>query len=160
MLDKLRIDILDIYIENIDEPTVTYEKVIGFIKDNTYKYPINLAKENNMSAKSLYLCNRVLDFLGLLGMVELYVLYKRNFIDKNELTLYAMRIMDKENVGAVFKDMYKDKDVKFRDNLDVDLLDKVNQSIRNKDFLPIAQSVYCKAEDFPNHKIDIKLLTL
>lgn len=160
MLDKLRMDILDIYIENIDEPTVTYEKVIGFIKDNSYKYPINLAKENNMSAKSLYLCNRVLDFLGLLGMIELYILQNRGFIDKNEQTLYAMRILDKEDVTIVFKDMLIDKGVKFKDNLDTDLLDKVNQSMKNKDFLPIVQSVYCKAEDYPNHKIDIKLLIL
>ncbi|WP_304428015.1 hypothetical protein [uncultured Clostridium sp.] len=156
MLDNTKMLILDIYIENKEREDITYNKVRSYLNNRTYNYIVDFASDNKMSAQSLYLCSRVTNSLELLALVELYILRVRGFIDKNEHTLYSMRILNNNKVEEVFLDMFKDKGIEFSDSNNY--LDKICQSMKNKDFLPISQSVYCKAKGYPNHKIDVRLL--
>lgn len=129
-----------------------YTKLEELTKDNDFivKYCVHLANKAKMDATVTYVLLKNLNWVQYLSIIELSFLYRvKNFITLEEFKKYSESLINLDQpIGELFVGILESKGVEFpSDILERNLMRTVFQSIKNRDFLPITQSIYCYKKD-------------
>lgn len=135
---------------SIDKITEEQLKYVTRDSDRNIKYIVELGLRSNVKPSILCVLIKSFHWSKILVILELANLYNvKHYITKEEYSNYLDDLFCTNNVTHVMVRLLKDKGIEFTDNIySKNLSRTVMQSIKNKDFLPVLNSVHMWSINF------------